>query len=592
MGLLVALWMAGDRAAGVDIAVDSVVPPRPALDLAGVGPSRPLLARRTGEGAAVSAEHVASHLEAAEASYTVRVRYKDSGEAAPGYVVEIAEVAIEETGDERSASGHTGPDGQFRASLAKDAAFLEVDVRSAPTHALVARWLGLPRDVIDIAIPPPWMAYCRVQFGARFVVPPASDCGITLYSRGLDRLFQGGGELNEDYRVVLPVHLPSDHPAVEVVLAVSGQVLASRTFPASRLLEPPGPVLQVDATVLELTITDAAGVPVAGAEARAAGAETEGVLPVARTLSDARGAARLVLPPGRGELCVGHPGFAAHLLAIDVPGPPLLVRLSPIDLARRMTVEVLSPRASPVENAIVTIAPDAASDECAYAAYVQQKTDRDGHAAFPIHHAGPLSVRAYHPDFGISPRAVVEAAGGSRVTIRMEETCDLLVHPLHAGRPLDVGLPVYWMVLDRQRDRGWDGRLRAPWRVLDDLPVGDLIVSLYVPGEGLYALEPVHVAAPGEYELEAHLRPGRFLEGRVVAREGGSPVGLEVVAHGEEIPPAVAERWCRGAVDPGGFFAVFAPLTGEVRIEVLAGGSVRASFPGIDPRETVVLSLR
>jgi hypothetical protein len=579
------------------ISASSLWPPRAPSDLTGLEVTS--ATDRTPLGNHVDNEesqHDASQPElAAVTQSTIHVTYGPLRTPAGGCKVSVV-IPTAKDAEKRSVSTTTDAEGKALVAIPPEARGITVQVQSSTTHAVLATWSGPAEPLIEIDLPDLKLLHMHIVFASESDRPPANSFTVSLgasWSSALARSFVGLYPLAADYTLEAPAFVDSETPIITVQLSCEGQIVSSGAYSVSELEQPPGPKIAIDTHVLQVSVVGPENDPVKGATIRGTASTTLGTLPTMSAATAPDGSARLWCPRGGVYVCIGAEGFRAFTAHTFIPGPGLVARLSILDPTDCISVKVLNDAGMPIDNALVSISPDAGPPDQAIASIIQARTNERGIATCVRNVEGPATVVAYHPDYGSTPRAPFNSRAGSQVVIYLEAICQLNITLWDGSRELTARRgPSLWCVMDRARARLWSGHFSGDYTTIDDIPVGEHILGIYLPDQGLLGFANVDCLLPGALHLDVLLTPAFYAEGRVTMSGGGELHTPEITAHCESLPSPIADIWCKGSIRRDGRFRVLCGGCKTARFVVTDQGVERLKSASMDTLGQISIEVR
>jgi hypothetical protein len=364
-----------------------------------------------------------------------------------------------------------------------------------------------------------------------------------------------------------------------VSISVLHAGVSRQAIPTRELVSDAGATIRVELSDLEIVVTDEDGAPIAEAGVHVAPASDPGAKEI-RAATDGEGRARLLPPPGPLEVCLGKPGFAAHVETFDpatLGGATRTFRLRRLVPADVVEGRVVFENGSGAANVFVSANPATANPELVHPGFSSATSGEDGRFSIPIGRDLDLEVRGYHRQFGMTQEQVC-APGVRAVTlllrrqghVRIRLDCDALVGPPRSGA-------IQYVLVDRDYRSTLSGHDWSAPVEIDEVPEGDYNAFVFAPGldglgQGAFRLEPGEDA-----DVLVSLEPARWISGRLVSSEGSPLEGLILIARPPTWPVEACEVLARGATDRDGRFRLLGGLGDEVRVE-LAGGRPFASW--------------
>ncbi|MBI5433278.1 MAG: carboxypeptidase regulatory-like domain-containing protein [Planctomycetes bacterium] len=430
-------------------------------------------------------------------------------------------------------------------------------VRLEPELVLLARTRLSLRGVVEGPCAPYWIVFGAGRGGAIWV-----------------ELWSGSTTTDAAGRFEFVAAVDRVSATFELNIACREAFVARRLVPTSELVSPDGARIALSLDEVALTVLDGEGGPVDGAEIQMASiaASHEDRSVVLKT--DSAGRARGGVPEGELELCIGAPGFVAHVERIAPPHAARTVhlrRFAERDVVRG-TVELDD--GTPVAAAFVSARPGGVASSVAVPAIVGMRTDEHGRFELNVGCDGPLVLHAFHREFGASGEVAYEP-DGEPITLRIAPHGAIVVHvdgrdlhgPFASGAIEGVLTGADGKVIDWTH--GWSLPLE-----FSQVPPGDYRATLIVRTlEAVGSAELLHAGGEAT-NVMVPLRAATWASGRL-RRSDGSPLGgARLVVE----PSAFGERLAAtSGVD--GSFRVLLDVAPNATLSVRVGERELGRFP-------------
>lgn len=349
-------------------------------------------------------------------------------------------------------------------------------------------------------------------------------------------------------------------PRVGVHVDVAS-VSVTRTIGWEELSSEVGARIEIRFGELTVRVVDESGAPIVGANVRVSPLGDSAPSPAVGT-SDARGEFRATLEPGECEVIAAGKELAcaSKKIQFEAADHPFVVELCLRRLGDRdhLRGHVVHEDGTPIDGALVTASPAVDSDEGAMAAFAQIRTTSDGSFELAIATNRELKAVAFRRDLGVSDELRFVPDGRElELVIRSQGSLEVRVTLPSGMSGFSSGLVEYALV-DRRLayfDHGHESQV--PFQ-LDDVPIGDYNLFVFVAGWNAYAEGSVHVAAgsdrsgdPQSTVLVSH--PAQFARGHLRATDGASMIGATLMLDHPTWPPEVEKLWSAKIGDDGHF---------------------------------------
>ncbi|MCC6408660.1 MAG: hypothetical protein IT453_15970 [Planctomycetes bacterium] len=430
-------------------------------------------------------------------------------------------------------------------------------VRLEPELVLLARARLSLRGIVEGPCAPYWIAFGAGRGGAVSV-----------------ELWSGATTTGADGRFEFVAAVDRVPATFELHLACRDAFVARRIVPTSELVSVDGARITLALDEVALTVLDIEGSTVGGAEIQlASSTASEDDRPVVLK-TDRDGRARGVVPEGELELCVGAPGFVAHVERITPPHGARTVRLRRFAERDVVRGSVELDDGTPVASAFVSARPRDVASSVAVPAIVGIRTDERGSFELRVGCDGPLLLHAFHRDLGASDDVEYEP-DGEPITLRIVphgaieirvDTRDL--HGPFASGAIECvltdanGTAIDWT-------HGWSLPLE-----FSQVPPGDYRVTLFVRALDAVGSAELRHMSVDPTRVVVPLAAAAWASGWL-RRSDGSPLsGARLVVE----PSAFGERLAAtSAVD--GSFRLLLDATPNATLSVRVGERELGRFP-------------
>jgi hypothetical protein len=385
----------------------------------------------------------------------------------------------------------------------------------------------------------------RARASVQAHVPPTGSVHVAVYA--------GRAELDDEGRFEIEAWTEREPPAFRLTFEALSSRLLITDVPTGELVSAKGATLHCSVGALALHVVDGDRQALVDARVRVFGGSTGGDSAWLETATDADGRARLLVAPGRVELCVGREGYSFEHRFLSI-GADLAPRTEEIVL-RSLTLEelvsgrVLDAEGEPVEEAYVSGFPKTEHPEVSVAGHVGVPSDEDGLFSLPIAGSGEtqIEVSAFHEELGHTV-SVLLSPGELDVTLRFEPTggieVDLTGIPSEAGAVADT---IQWILVGERTFSSHEWGL--PFEI-EHIPVGTYELYVYLPEAGLFAQREVTLRSQ-EFEEESLPVTRISLATGTLSRADGAPLAsCSIVLVETDWPAQVIELW--GAVTTDG----------------------------------------
>ena len=349
-------------------------------------------------------------------------------------------------------------------------------------------------------------------------------------------------------------------PLVDVRVMLEG-LAVTRSIRWQELASEAGARIELSFGELLVRVQDADDSAIAGAELRIASLPADGAFPTVAK-SDVRGEYRAKLEIGSFEVIAAAPGFSSTIERVEFEGQAsnssltlVLRRLGDDD---RLVGRVVLEDGTPVEGAWVTANPVMDSPDAAMAGHAQLRSGADGSFELAIATDRELEVVAYRRDLGMS--AAVRIQPGNRrleLVICAQGKLEVRISPPSGLAAFSGGLVEYALVDRRLAHFDFGHAFEVPF-VLEQLPIGDYNLFVYIAGWNAYAEGSVHVEANLSTQVELASHTAQFARGRVRLADESSLSGGTLRMDHPTWPPEVESLWS-------------SPLSADGRFELFLG---------------------